>query len=118
MTSIEKLIQQKLGSKLEEKKREVASTLLTETRNPRKVHHAVHYSLEDAGFTYKGAKNGFHLYQHPEGDEVKHKFPTVNGNHSFTHTNPAGKVMFKSPNTEDTNIAQHLEKHFSEGRGK
>jgi len=85
---------------------------VVEAREPQK-NTGVHERLKRHGFEYKGTKNGFRHYEHPKtGDEVKHKFPTLNGNHSFTHTGPNGKVVTKSANTGDTEIQNHLDKHF------
>lgn len=84
---------------------------VSEAREPQK-NTGVHERLKRHGFEYKGTKNGFRHYEHPKGDEVKHKFPTLNGNHSFTHTGPTGKVVEKSANTGDTDIQNHLDKHF------
>ena len=85
---------------------------VVEAREPQK-NTGVHERLRRHGFEYKGTKNGFRHYEHPKtGDEVKHKFPTLNGNHSFTHTGPNGKVVTKSANTGDTEIQNHLDKHF------
>jgi len=74
---------------------------------PRKA-HSIHSDIEDAGYTYQRTKNGFHEYENPDGDHIKHRFPTLNGNHSFTHYGPNGQKVWNSANTSDTYIQQHL----------
>ena len=84
---------------------------VTEAKEPRK-NSIMHSRLVDHGFQYKGAKGKFHHYQNAEGHEIKHQYPTWLGNHSFKHTDPSGKVVWKSPQTGDTEIAHHLDQHF------
>ena len=82
---------------------------VNEAREPQK-NTGVHERLKRHGFEYKGTKNGFRTYTQGE-HEVKHKFPTLNGNHSFKHTK-GPKTVMHSANTGDTEIQDHLDKHF------
>jgi hypothetical protein len=86
-----------------------------EGRKPHK-NPLMHARLTDHGFEYKGTNSGFQHYKNSEGHRIKHKFPTPNGNHSFTHEDPSGKVVWKSPSASDTEIHKHLEKHFPTGK--
>lgn len=78
---------------------------------PRKNHN-MNYRLMQHGFKYKGANGRFHEFENDEGHTIRHQYPTVLGNHSFEHKDPSGKTVWKSPQTGDTDIHQHLEKHF------
>jgi stalled ribosome alternative rescue factor ArfA len=82
-----------------------------EARKPHK-NPGMQARLADHGFEYKGTNSGFQHYKNSEGHRIKHKYPTPNGNHSFTHEDPSGKTVWKSPSASDTEIHKHLEKHF------
>lgn len=76
---------------------------------PRKA-HSIHSDIEDAGYTYQRTNGKFHVYENPDGDQIRHSFPTLNGNHSFAHYDLNGHPLFKSSNTGDTDIKEHLKK--------
>ena len=91
------------------KLKDIAEAVREPTRNTR-----IHDKLIDHGFEYKGTRNGTRHYIHKSGSsygEATHKFPTPNGNHSFS-IRGSGKVNWKSTGTSDTEIQQHLEKHY------
>lgn len=75
--------------------------------------HSLHHDFQDQGFDYQGTKNGFRYYEKKgkaqgESSMIRHKFPTLNGNHSFEHIDSLGKTIWKSPSASDTEIKQHL----------
>ena len=123
--AITKSLKDKTFAAIAEARKQVAvdifgdeDAIVEAVREPKK-NTGMHDKIKSHGFDYTGTNGGFRQYKNADGHILKHKFPTTNGNHSFTHLKPStmrpgftGGKVWNSPNTGDTEIAQHLEKHF------